>query len=80
MNKGECVRLKTPFNPCPVRMLAYRFGLIAAVVSERSSIEVLLQLYDPENAAIYRDEFNEPALYSFRPEELVLSDDQALSA
>ena len=79
MEKGKCVRLKMPFNPCPVGMLAYRFGLIAEVVSEGSRIEILLQLYDPESAAIYRDEFNEPALYSFRPEELVLSD-QSLSA
>ena len=70
MTVGDCVCLKQPFSPSSASSQAYRYGIVAGVVSDDLKTEVLIYLYDPDNDTIYTDEFDAQAIYQFRPEEL----------
>jgi hypothetical protein len=70
MREGDIVRLKQPFRPMVNDVSTYRYGIVAGVVNESSSTQILVRLYNLETASIYTDSFDAEAIYSFSPEEI----------
>ena len=80
MKVGDIVRLKQPFYPPPEMTKAYRYGLVAGLVSDNGDVadaivptEILVNLYDPTTAEVYTDELGVKALYIFYPDEVDLA-------
>ena len=67
---GDLVRLKQPFVPEILSLQVYDFGIVAGIVSEESTAEVLLHLFDPKSSNFYRDETGIKAIYSFQLDEV----------
>lgn len=85
MEIGDIVRLKREFSPEPDYLKVYNYGVVVGLVpnepasdeSEGSEAkprsrfsEVIVQLYDPETATIYMDEFGTKPMFYFRVSEL----------
>ena len=79
MKVDDLVRFKQPFIPRIGTFQAYYFGIVVGVVSEGSSTQVLVYLYDPKSSTLYTDESDVQPIYSFQLHEIEYVGDRSLS-
>ena len=70
MKADNLVRFKQPFIPRIGTLQAYYFGIVVGVVSEGSTTQILVYLYNPERSTFYTDESDVQAIYSFQLNEI----------
>ncbi|MGK7890408.1 MAG: hypothetical protein AB4042_13815 [Leptolyngbyaceae cyanobacterium] len=78
MREGDRVYFNQPFQPDPTVATTYRCGIVAAIVKDETTAmitDVLVQLYDLDQDAVYVDEFGAEVLHRFLGDELNLQAD-----
>ena len=79
MKADDLVRFKQPFIPRMGTLQVYYFGIVVGVVSEESTTQVLVYLYDLESSTFYTDESDIQAIYSFQLNEIEYVGNRPLS-
>lgn len=77
MKVGDVIRLKKPFAPVPKAPKFYWYAVVVGLVKGNDAqavppqvMEVVVNLYDPNEAQVYTDELGTQALYCFMLDEV----------